>query len=134
MLSLPRICLAIALATTLAVPMCLYGQNAKQELKSGIIIGTATDANSDFVPNATLELKSFSSGDSRIVTTPESGSFEFHDVQPGVPYGITIAAEDFADWNSSCITLEPGQFKIVTGIQLRIKTELTQVDAVSNWS
>jgi len=128
MLSLPRIRLAIAVAMTLTVPGGLFGQNGKPELKSGIIIGTATDVNGDPVPNATVELKSFDSSDRRTVITPGTGSFEFRDVQPGVPYEITIAAQDFADWKSSSVTLEPGQFKIVTGIQLRIRTEFTQLD------
>jgi hypothetical protein len=127
MLSLSRIRLAAAIAVTLAVPMCLFGQNVKRDPKLGIIIGTAVDVNGDPVPNARVELKGFDSGDRRTVTTPESGSFEFRDVQPGVPYQITIAAQDFADWNSSRITLQPGQFKIVTGIQLQIRTEVTQV-------
>jgi hypothetical protein len=127
MLSLSRIRLATVVAMTLAVPMCLLGQNVKPEPQLGIIIGTAIDANGAPVPNATVELKSSENGDRRTVTTPESGSFEFRDVQPGVPYEITVAAPDFADWKSSSMTLEPGQFKIVTGIQLRIPTEVTQV-------
>src|SRR5689334_4246287 len=56
MLSPSRICLAIAVAMTLAVPVSLFGQNVKP--KSGIIIGTVIDANGDPVPNATVELKS----------------------------------------------------------------------------
>jgi hypothetical protein len=48
-------------------------------------------------------------------------------VQPGVPFEITIAAQDFTDWKSPVITLEPGQFKIVSEIQLEIRTEVTQV-------
>ena len=128
MMSLFRHCLATAIAMTLLVPLRLFGQNVKPEPKSGIIIGTATDLNGDPVPNAAVELMSFDSGDRRTVATPGNGYFEFRDVKPGVPYGITIAAHDFADWNSSRITLEPGQFKIVTGIQLRIRTDLTQVD------
>ena len=127
MLSLSRIRSATVIAMTLAVPMCLFGQKVKPEPKLGIIIGTVIDANGAPVPNATVELKSSQSGDRRTVTTPESGSFEFHDVQPGVPYEITIAAPDFAEWKSSSMTLEPGQFKIVTGIQLEIPTEVTQV-------
>ncbi len=128
MLSRARIRLAIAGAMTFAIPLCLFAQNGKPELTSGIIIGTVIDVNGDPVPNATVELKSFDSGEPRTVTTPESGSFEFRDVQPGTPYEITIAAQGFADWNSSRITLEPGQFKIVMGIKLRIRTEITQVD------
>ena len=128
MLSLSRIRLAIATAMTLALPMGLFGQNAKPLPRSGIIIGTAITANGDPVANAKVELKGLDSGNRRTVTTLENGSFEFRDVEPGVPYEITIAAQDFADWTSPSMILEPGQFKIVTGIQLQIKTELTQVD------
>jgi len=128
MLSPSRIRLAIAIAMTLLIPACLFGQNVKPELKSGIIIGTAIDANGDPVPNATVELKSLESGDRRTMTTAENGSFELHDVQPGVSYEITITAPDFASWKSSSMTLAPGEFKIVPGIQLQIQTELTQVD------
>jgi len=117
------IALAFALLTG-----CVLAQNVKPELKSGIITGTATDVNGDPVPNATVELKGIDSSDRRTVTTPQSGYFEFRDVRPGMRYEITIAAQDFADWNLSSMTLEPGQFKIVTGIQLRIRTEITQVE------
>jgi len=126
--SLFRIHLTIAAAMTLAVPVCLFGQNETPELKSAIIVGTAVDLNGGPVPNATVELKSLDSSDPRRLTTGERGSFEFRDVQPGVPYQITIAAPDFADWNSPSMTLEPGQFKIVTGIQLRVQTQIATVD------
>lgn len=128
MLSLTRIHLAIAIAVSLIVPAYLLGEDAKPELKPGIIIGTAVDVNGDPVPDAWVELKALDSSDPRLVTTPESGAFEFHDVAPGAPYEITIRARDFADWNSERITLEPGQFKIVTGIKLEIRSEVTQVD------
>jgi hypothetical protein len=128
MLSPSRIRLAIAVAMTLAVPVSLFGQNVEPEQKSAIIIGTAVDANGDPVPNATVELKNVGTADRRTITTPENGSFELHDVQPGMQYEITIAAPEFADWKSSSMTLAPGEFKILTGIQLQIRTELTQVD------
>jgi Carboxypeptidase regulatory-like domain len=124
---LSRIRFAIAVATTLAIPVCLFGQNAKPELKSGIIVGTAIDVNGDPIPNAKVELKSLDSEDRRTVTTAESGSFEFRNVPSGVAYEITITAQDFADWNSPSMTLEPGQFKIATGIRMRVRTEFTHV-------
>lgn len=127
MLTLSRIRLATLIAVILLIPTFSVGQNVKPEQKPGMIIGTVTDVNGGPVPSATVELKSSATGDRRITTTPESGSFQFHDLQPGVPYEITISARDFADWSSSSITLQPGQFKIVTGIQLRIRTEITQV-------
>ena len=96
MLSQSRIRL-LAVAVTLAVPVPLFGQIAKPELKPAIMIGTATDANGDPVPNATIELKRLETGERRTVTTPESGFFEFRDVQPGVPYEITVTAQDFVE-------------------------------------
>lgn len=118
MLGLSRIRLAVAIVMTLLPSVCLFGQNAKPELKSGIIVGTAIDVNGDPVPNATVELKRLESDDRLTVTTPESGSFEFRDLQPGVSYEITITARDFADWNSFSMTLEPGQFIANRGLDL----------------
>jgi hypothetical protein len=54
--------------------------------------------------------------------------FEFDDVKPYTAYQLTISAKGFADWISPAITLSANQFKIVTGIQLRIATEATTVD------
>jgi protocatechuate 3,4-dioxygenase beta subunit len=122
MSSLSRIHLATAMFIALAIPMRLLGQNVQPtELRRATVIGTATDANGDPVPNATIELKSSDSNDRRTLVTAENGFFEFHDVKPGVSYQISVNANDFADWTSSTITLEPGQFKIATGIKLRIR-------------
>jgi hypothetical protein len=60
--------------------------------------------------------------------TPGNGFFEFNDVKPGTPYQINITANGFAGWTSSAIILDPGQFKIVIGMQLRIETERTNID------
>lgn len=128
MLNVTRIHFAIALAAALIVPTCLAGENAKPEPRPGIIIGTAVDVNGDPVPNATVELKSLDSSHPQTVTTAESGGFEFQDVPPGVPYEVTITAQDFAEWDSATMTLEPGQFKIVTGIQLRVQTQIATLD------
>ena len=125
--SFTRIRLAILIAMTLSVPMCLLGEDGQPALTSGVVVGTALDVNGDAVPNATVELKDSDGGDRRTVTTRDSGAFEFREVRPGVSYELTIVAPDFADWNST-ISIEPGQFKIVTGIQLRIRTEVTQVN------
>ena len=124
---LARTGLATAVAITLLIPMFMFGQNVKPELKFGTIIGTAIDLNDNPVPSATVELKSLVNADRRTVTTAGNGSFEFRDLQPGAPYELTVAAHDFAEWNSPSITLEPGQFKIVTGIQLQLRNQVTQV-------
>ncbi len=93
----------------------------------GGVIGTVTDLNGDPVPNAAVLLKRADSNDGRTVVTPENGFFEFQDVKPGVPYEISVRAKGFAEWTSPGITLEPGQFKIVTSVQLRVASVLTKV-------
>jgi Carboxypeptidase regulatory-like domain len=129
MLTVFRIRFAAVLAIAIVVPFQLPGQTTQApELSLGRIVGTVVDINGDSVPNAKVELSSSASDDRRRVVTSENGFFEFQDVRPGVPYEITVSGEDFADWTSSAITLEPGQFKIVTGIQLRIATQRTTVN------
>lgn len=91
-------------------------------------MGTATDANGGPVPNATVVLKEVDGDDPLTIVTPENGLFEFHAVKSGVPYQLSINATGFAEWLSAPITLTPGQFKIVTGIQLRVEIERTTVD------
>ena len=128
MLRLLRVQLAVALATSFTLPMYLAGQDRPApELKTGTIVGTAADVNGDPVPNAAVELKGSDSNDPRTVVTPDNGFFEFHQVKPGISYEIRITAKDFADWSSEAITLDPGQFKIVGAIKLRIRPELTKV-------
>jgi hypothetical protein len=121
--------LSLLVAFSLLMTPHLPAQSSSPtELKSGSIVGTVTDVNGDPVPNSTVILKSGDSDDRQSQMTRENGFFEFHGIKPGVPYEVRVSAPGFAEWESSTVTLEPGQFKIVTGIQLRIQTEVTQVE------
>jgi hypothetical protein len=121
--------LLTVLAIALAFSCSMSGQSVPgTEARLANLIGTVTDVNGHPVPNATVVLETPARDNPRTVTTPENGYFEFHDVKPGTPYQINITARDFAEWTSPTITLEAGQFKIVTGIQLRIEVEHTTVD------
>jgi Carboxypeptidase regulatory-like domain len=125
--SCPRFAIVVALAATLSVTM--HGQSVQgAKPRPGTLVGTVTDANSDPVPNATVILDTPEKNDRHTVVTPENGFFQFQDVNPRTSYQINITAKDFANWTSPTITLEPGQFKIVPGIQLRIETLQTTVD------
>jgi hypothetical protein len=124
--------LGVALAILLTLPTLGMGQNVAPELKTGTIVGTATDVNGDPVPNAAVELRSSDGNDRRTVVTPDNGFFEFHEVKPGISYEIRITAKDFADWTSLAITLDPGQFKILGAIKLQIRPELTRVEVTYN--
>ncbi len=126
-LSCSRFAIVLAIAITLSITM--HGQTVRDtESRPGKLIGTVTDVNGDPVANATVTLEAPESDDRRTLVTPENGFFEFDDLKPATPYQVNITAKDFADWTSPAITLGPGQFKIVTGIQLRIATEHTTVD------
>ena len=91
-------------------------------------MGTVTDTNGDVIPHATVVLKEVEGNDPRTIVTTENGMFDFRDLTPGITYQLSISANDFGDWTSTPITLNPEQFKIVSGIQLPIATERTTVD------
>jgi len=119
---------ALAVALVLSAPALASGQNNQATSRTATIMGTVTDVNGDAIPDATVVLKEVESNDPRTIVTTETGMFEFHDVTPGITCQLSISAKDFADWVSPPIILNPDQFKIVTGIQLRIATERTTVD------
>src|SRR6202041_1534597 len=116
------------LGGALAFSMPAGSKNNPARPKTATIIGTATDVNGDTIANATVVLKEVDSTDPRTIVTTGNGLFEFHDVQPAIAYQLRISAQGFADWTSPPITLSPDQFKIVTGIRLRIATEAITVD------
>jgi hypothetical protein len=120
--------LGAALAVALVLSALASGQNNQAASRTATIMGTVTDVNGDAIPSATVVLKEVESDAPRTIVTTETGRFEFHNVTPGITYQLSISAKDFADWVSPPIILNPDQFKIVTGIQLRIATERTTVD------
>jgi hypothetical protein len=86
--------------------------------KTGSILGTVVDTSDDPVPDATVVLQG-PAGNRLAAVTKEDGSFAFPNVTPGIVYQVTVAAEGFAEWNSS-VTVEPGQDKTLTDVKLRI--------------
>jgi hypothetical protein len=120
--------LGAALAMALVLSFPALGQISQEAPRTATITGTVTDVNGDVIPNATVVLKEVESNDPRTIATTGNGVFEFHDVTPGVTYQLRISANGFEDWTSTPISLNPDQFKIVTGIQLRIATEVIHVD------
>ena len=117
---------AVGLALVLSFPA--LGQISQAVPRTAIVMGTVTDVNGDVIPNATVVLKEVESNDPRTILTTENGMFEFHDVTPGITYQLSISAKDYEGWMSTPIILNPDQFKIVTGIQLRIPPFRITVD------
>jgi Carboxypeptidase regulatory-like domain len=124
--------LGAALGMALVLSFPALGQTSQAAPRPATVMGTVTDVNGNTIPNATVVLKEVGGNDPLTIVTNENGVFEFHDVTPGIPYQLSISAKDFADWTSVPIIVNPGQFKIVTGIQLQIATEVTTVDVHYN--
>jgi hypothetical protein len=123
-----RIGLAVVLAAMLMVSASAPAQDiGRPELQLGTLVGTATDVNGDPVPNATVGLTSTDGNDSRTVVANDNGYFELHDIKPGLAYHVIISAQGFSDWTSPLLTVDPGQFKIVSGIRLQVELARTTV-------
>jgi len=119
---------AIAVACLFAFSVVGAGQvSTKSDLNPATLMGTVVDINDDTVPNATVSLVGRDGADRSIFETGENGFFQFSHLRPEIPYQIKIAAAGFAEWTSSTITLQPGQFKIIADIRLRIRTEQTAI-------
>ena len=123
-----RICLA-ALAGALLFSASVLGQTGDTpEVKPGIIAGTVIDVNGDTVPDATVVVEGADASDNRKVPANDSGYFELHELKASVPYHVKISAAGFEDWKSAPVTLEPGQFKILTDIRLQVQLARTTIN------
>jgi hypothetical protein len=96
--------------------------------QTGNMIGTVTDVNNAIVPRATVILEGPNGSDHRTVTANDNGYFQFQDVEPGIPYHVIVSAKGFADWTSPAITLNPGQYLILTECHIKIAEVETTVD------
>ena len=117
-----------ALAVALLFSFPALGQITQPERRTATVIGTVTDVNGGVIPNATVVLSEVQTNEPPTIVATRNGLFQFNDVTPGSAFQLSINAKDFADWTSPLITVNPGQFKIVTGIQLRVATARTTVD------
>ena len=96
------------------------------------ITGTVTDVEGAVIPAAIVIVDEPASGDPRTVTANETGFFELKNLDPAVPYKITVRAKGFSDWTSpSVIILKPGQALELTDIKLEISAVVTSVDAIT---
>jgi hypothetical protein len=120
--------LGAALAVALVLSFPALGQISQEAPQTATIMGTVTDVNGVVIPNAAVVLKEVEGNDPSTIRTTVTGMFEFHHVTPGITYQLSISAKDYEDWISTPIILNPDQFKIVTGIQLRVAPFRITVD------
>jgi Carboxypeptidase regulatory-like domain len=117
-----------ALVVALVLSFSALGQIPQPAPRNAIVMGTVTDASGDVIPNATVVFREVRKNAPPTIVATKNGAFQFTDVTPGIAFQLSISAKDFADWTSPLITVDPGQFKIVTGIQLRVTTALTTIN------
>jgi len=92
----------------------------------GIIVGTVVDVNNNTVPGAAVVLQGPVVKSLRTVVSNDNGFFEFSDLDPET-YHVSISAQGFASWTSPDVTLQPGQYVILTVSKLRIAQAVTTV-------
>ena len=96
----------------------------------GSISGTVTDVDDAVIPAAAVTVDGPSSSAHRTLQTDEAGSFELKDLDPAVPYKITVSARNFAAWTSPAVVLGPGQALALPDIKLKISVVETTVVAL----
>jgi len=100
--------------------MTVCQQLSASEAQPGTITGTVFAFRDDVVSRATVVLQGPNRDDVRSISAQENGSFKFDSVNAGIPYHLSVSAKGFANWTSNKIILAPGQYFILTGINLRI--------------
>jgi uncharacterized membrane protein YkvA (DUF1232 family) len=105
-------------------------QVSTPEPQLGTIVGTVLDPSGAVVSRARVVLRGANGEDVRPMVTQESGFFKFDSVNAGIPYHVSVSAKGFADWTSNEIILAPGQYLILTGINLQVAAAQVTVNVV----
>jgi hypothetical protein len=91
------------------------------------VSGTVMDSENDVVPGATVVLDGAASQPARTAIADDNGGFHFDSVEPGTPYHVTVNAPGFAPWTSPEITLQPGQFQLLSSVRLVFAAAATSI-------
>lgn len=110
---------------------CPAQQLSAPDSQLATVTGTVLDINGGIIPGATVTLGGAIPNGPRSTSASDSGFFQFTDIQPGSEYRVTVQAPGFADWTSNPISLLPGQYYILKGIQLRVATVEVSVVAIT---
>ncbi len=121
--------LAIAIALYIVFPNLSWAEErvSPQSLPTAIS-GTVLDPTDNTIAGASVVLQGPGTRDRYTALSNDNGFFEFHGLKSGIPYHVTVHAKGFADWTSSAVVLEPGQYKLLTGCKLRLQDVETTVN------
>jgi hypothetical protein len=110
----------VLISAALATPLTAQETNTPKPDR-GQITGTVTDANGDTLSGATVVLEGPVLTGPRTLLSSDNGFFAFVGVDPGT-YKVSVSARGFGNWTSPDIVVNPGQYVILTGCELRITT------------
>lgn len=99
--------------------------------QAATVIGTVTDINGGVVSGASITLGRSASDQTLTTISNDNGFFQFANVPPATDWQAIIRMRDFADWRSATIVLVPGQYFLLTGIQLHVAMVEVSVTAVT---
>ncbi len=121
-------CLLVTAGFFFLLALPARAQTGESSDAPATVVGTATDANDNPLEGATVTLLGIAQSRQQSTTSSGNGYFEFHNIDPGNVYQLTIHAPGFADWVSPEFTVQSGQYKIVTDSKLRIEQTQTTVN------
>ena len=94
---------------------------------AGVVAGTVTDMNDAVVAGAKVSVEGPTLDDHQVAVSNATGFFEVRSLKPGVPYRVSVSAPNFAVWSTQ-VTLETGQYLLLSGCQLQIEQARTSLD------
>jgi len=118
----------IGLLSVLVIALLMTPSLVAQSLVSGDITGTVTDPSGAVVPNATVTLKSTTTGQTRNTTTNNNGAYRFSLLQPGT-YTVTATASGFSKAETTA-AINVGQ-ATVADVKLAVGTSSQTVEVTS---
>jgi len=93
----------------------------------GNVMGTVLAVNGDVVPAAAVVAEGATPEDRHTAVANDKGFFEIEGLTPGTPYQLTVRAKGFEEWKSAAITVNPGQYFIVTDCRLNLEEVKTTI-------
>ncbi len=95
--------------------------------QTATISGTVMDGDGGIIPGASVTLAGPGAGTGRTLLADGNGGFNFTNLAPGGPYSVTISGNGLLPWQSSAITLQPGQILFLSSIKVKISGGATSV-------
>jgi hypothetical protein len=99
--------------------------------QTGTVAGVVTDPDGELIPGAKILATGPTDADRITATSDASGFFSMAGLKPLTPYQIVVGQTGFSDW-SSTVTLQPGQYLYLKGVQLQVAAVVTAVSAATS--